>query len=83
MTINGIFTENDGASADLLVVGDRVNSRKLNDFIKNLESEVGKELNCSVMNKKEFDYRYDMYDRFVRDLINDRGDVLIKKVTLW
>jgi len=35
------------------------------------------------MNKKEFDYRYDMYDRFVRDLINDRGDVLIKKVTLW
>jgi len=81
--LNGVFTENYGALADLLIVGDRVNSRKLNDFLKNLEAEVGKELNCAVMNKKEFDYRYDMYDRFVRDLITDKGDVLIKKVILW
>lgn len=83
LLLNGIFTSNEGAAADLLIVGDRINSKKLNNFIKDLEAEVGRELKCAVMTSKEFDYRYDMYDRFVRDLLSEKPDILIQKVKLW
>lgn len=83
LALAGIFTGDETAKADILIVGDKINSRKLNTFFKDLEAEVGKELNCSVMNTREFNYRYDMYDRFVRDLIAGKSEVLINRINLW
>jgi hypothetical protein len=83
LVLGGIFRNNEADGADLLIVGDKINSRKLTTFLKDLEAEVGKELNCASMSAKEFNYRYDMYDRFVRDLINENKDVLINKLNLW
>jgi hypothetical protein len=83
LALAGIFTGDETAKADILIVGDKINSRKLNTFFKDLEAEVGKELNCSVMSTREFNYRYDMYDRFVRDLIAGKSEVLINRINLW
>ena len=83
LALTGVFTGDNTAKADLLIVGDKTNHRKLNNFIKDLEAEVGKELNCAVMTTKEFDYRYDMYDRFVRDLLDGESEILIKRINLW
>ena len=83
LTLGGIFVGDEGAKADLLIVGDKMNPRKLNNFIKDLEAEVGKELNCSTMSTREFNYRYDMYDRFVRDLLSGKSEILINKLNLW
>jgi hypothetical protein len=83
LTLAGIFTGDETAKADILIVGDKINSRKLNTFFKDLEAEVGKELNCSVMSTREFNYRYDMYDRFVRDLLGGKSEVLINRINLW
>ncbi|MFZ5559468.1 MAG: hypothetical protein ACOZAL_01595 [Patescibacteria group bacterium] len=79
----GVFTGDESSRADLLIVGDKINHRRLNNFLKDLEAEVGKELNCAVMTTKEFNYRYDMYDRFVRDLLTGKSEILINKVVLW
>jgi len=81
--LSGIFTNNNNAVADLLIVGNKINQRKLNNLLKDLEAEIGKELNCATMTIKEFDYRYDMYDRFIRDLISDNSEILIQRVRLW
>lgn len=83
LVLTGVFTGDETARADLLIVGDKINQRKLSNFIKDLESEVGKEINCAVMTSKEFDYRYDMYDRFVRDLLEGKCDILVKRIELW
>lgn len=83
LVLTGVFTGDETARADLLIVGSKINQRKLSNFIKDLEAEVGKEINCAVMTIKEFDYRYDMYDRFVRDLLDSNCEILIKKVELW
>ncbi len=83
LALTGVFTGDDTARADLLIIGDKINHRKLNNFIKDLEAEVGKELNCAIMTTKEFDYRYDMYDRFVRDLLDGESEILIKRINLW
>jgi len=71
-----------GSRADLLVVGDSINSRKLNTFIKNLEAEAGTDIRCVAMTTEEFNYRYDMYDRFIRDLLGEKGEFLINKLGL-
>lgn len=81
--LSGVFTGDETAKADLLIVGDKINHRKLTNFIKDLEAEVGKELNCAIMTTKEFNYRYDMYDRFVRDLLSNKSQILINRVNLW
>jgi len=83
LALAGIFTGDETAKADILIVGDKINSRKLNTFFKDLEAEVGKELNCSVMSTREFNYRYDMYDRFVRDLLGGKSEILINRINLW
>lgn len=72
----------DMSRADLLIVGDNINQRKLTTFIKNLEAEAGTDINCVVMTTEEFNYRYDMYDRFVRDLLNEKCEFLINKLGL-
>jgi len=83
LVLGGIFRSNESDEADILIVGDKINQRKFSTFLKDLEAEVGKELNCALMSAKEFNYRYDMYDRFVRDLINENKDILINKLNLW
>jgi len=78
----GVFVNSDTSQADLLIVGDNVKPAKFNNFIKNLEAEIGKEINYSLMTSKEFDYRYDMYDRFIRDLLDFKHEKLINKLKI-
>ena len=80
--LSGVFVGNNTARADLLIVGNNINQRKLNTFIKNVEAEAGTEINCVVMTTEEFNYRYDMYDRFVRDLLDGKNELLINKLGL-
>lgn len=68
--------------ADLLIVGSNINQRRLSNFIKHIEAEAGSEINCVVMETEEFKYRYDMYDRFIRDLLNEKNEILLNKLGL-
>jgi hypothetical protein len=80
--LSGIFTGNDAARADLLVVGDNINQKKFGSLIRDLEAEAGTEINCLVLNVEEFTYRYSMYDRFVRDLLNEKSEILVNKLKI-
>ena len=76
----GIFINSESSRADLLLVGDKLKKARLNNFFSWLESEIGKELNYVVMSTDEFKYRMDMYDRFVRDILEFPHEKLINKL---
>jgi len=78
----GVFINSDTSRADLLIVGNNIKPAKFNNFIKNLEAEVGKEINYALMTTKEFYYRYNMYDRFIRDLLDFKHEKLINKLKI-
>ena len=78
----GVFINSDTSRADILIVGDNIKPAKFNGFIKNLEAEVGKEINHALMTTKEFYYRYDMYDRFIRDLLDFKHEKLVNKLKI-
>lgn len=80
--IGGIFINSENSRADLMIVGDNVRNSKLNRFLQDLEAEVGKELDYAVMTVKEFNYRYGMYDRFVRDMLEFKHEKLINKLRI-
>lgn len=81
--LSGVFINNgDHARIDLLIVGDTLNKRKLSSFLAHTESELGKSIQHTIMDIEEFQYRMDMYDRFLRDILEYPHEKLINKLNL-
>lgn len=78
--IAGVFLNTDNSRVDLFVVGDNISNRKLMNFLAEMESEVGKEIEYAAMDMSEFEYRYHMFDRFVRDILEKPHEKLINKI---
>ena len=81
--VSGIFMNRDNMDptiADLLIVGDDIDRRKLMSFLKSLEAEVGKELKYAVFEKEDFQYRLSMFDRFVWVMLESPHEKLINKL---
>lgn len=76
----GVFIDNPASRVDMLIVGDAFNKSRMRAFIQWLESEIGKELDYVAMSISEFKYRMDMYDRFVRDVLEFPHETLINKL---
>jgi len=70
LIVAGVFIGKEKSRADLLLVADKIKKTLLNQVIKGLEAEIGKELNYVVFDSKEFKYRLDMYDKLVCDIID-------------
>ena len=80
--ISGVFVNTDNARVDIMIVGDHLKNNKLSAFIKDLEAEVGKEIDFVVLSTADFKYRYDMFDRFIKDVLEKPHEKLINKLKL-
>lgn len=80
--LEGIFLGHNGSSIDLFVVADDIDQEKFKHFIAELEAEAGKELNYTLMDTAEFTYRYNMYDRFVRNIMKKQNIKLVNNLSL-
>lgn len=78
--ISGVFLNYPKGRADLLVVGDELSRAKLKHLLENMEAEVGKEINYSIMGSDEFKYRTDMLDKFIMDFLEGPYEEIICKV---
>ncbi|MCR4306348.1 MAG: hypothetical protein NUV42_00085 [Candidatus Yonathbacteria bacterium] len=82
VVLSGIFLGEDSRRIDILVVGDQINKKRLENALKTIESEVGKELQYAAMDTAEFHYRLGMYDKFVRDILDYPHEKLVDKIGL-
>lgn len=80
--LSGIFIDSDSSRVDLLIVGDSIRKQKLTAFLNDLEAEVGKEIDYVVLSTEDFKYRFDMFDRFIRDVLEKPHDKLINKLRI-
>lgn len=88
VALGGIFsqdlaieTQETDPKLDLVVVG-ALKKNKVEGFIKNLESEIGKELNWTLLTQLEFEHRMSMQDKLIRDLFDYPHEFLINKLGL-
>ncbi len=76
--LTGQFTRDQNAEVDMLIVGD-FNQTKLDKYIAELEKKEGKDIRYAAMTKKDFDYRLQVKDRFINEVLHSKRQVLIDK----
>ncbi len=86
-TVSGVFLSSDKEMprqgrnrVDLFVVADDVEKTKLKIALQSIEAEIGKEVVYSVLSLDEFNYRRDMFDKFVYDVLDGPREDIINKV---
>lgn len=81
LVLTGIFVNNPNSLIDILIVG-KVNKIKLVKLIRELEVELGKEINYTVFDGQEFKYRRDITDIFLYGILDSRKLVVIDEIGL-
>ncbi len=76
----GIFIQNWDSRVDLLIVGDDLNLTKIETVIKTIESDIGKEIAYSAFETQDFEYRYGIHDRLVRDVLDYQHVTLVDRL---
>ena len=80
--LTGIFTREDHLSIDLLVVGD-VNRANLAKAMKQIEKQEKKDVRYSSMTVKDYEYRKEVHDRFLADILNAKKTIIINSGRLF
>ena len=81
LVLTGIFVNNPNTLIDILIVG-KINKVKLIKLISELEVELGKEINYTVFDHREFKYRRDITDIFLYGILDSRKLVVIDEIGL-
>jgi hypothetical protein len=79
--LTGQFTRDDTAGVDVLLVGD-LNQAKVARFISELEKAENKELRYVVMALKDLNYRAQIHDRFISNILAAKKQVIINSQEL-
>ena len=79
MALTGIFTGVEGTQTDMLIVG-KVNREKLKRLVSKFHRDFDKRIRYTVMTKKEFDYRNDLTDKFLYNILENRKIVIIDRI---
>lgn len=74
----GQFTRDEASGIDLLIVGN-VNQHALQKYVAQLETQEGKELRYTAMSLADFQYRQQIKDRFVSNIMLSKKQVLVDK----
>ncbi|MGH7142014.1 MAG: transcriptional regulator [Candidatus Saccharimonadales bacterium] len=72
----GQFTRDETAGIDLLIVGE-TNPNAVQKFVSELEEKEGKELRYTVMRLDDFQYRRQVRDRFLSNIIASKKQVMV------
>ncbi|OGD32383.1 hypothetical protein A3C91_05010 [Candidatus Azambacteria bacterium RIFCSPHIGHO2_02_FULL_52_12] len=78
--IAGTLINEQKARADMLIVGNRVSEKKMEKFLRLIESNIGKEIRYVLLTTEEFKYRKNMFDRFILDVLEFPHRKLINKL---
>ena len=74
--LTGQFTRDGRAGVDVLIVGD-INQAKAEKFISELEKSENKELAYTTMPVSTYEYRLQIKDRFINDILEAKKQVII------
>lgn len=80
--LSGIFIQSKNSRLDILVVGDNLNKSVLNNVIRSIEAEIGREILYAFFETPDFKYRLGMYDKLIRDVIDFPHQVILDKINI-
>lgn len=78
--ISGVFIENNESRVDILLVGNNIKKGSLGNIIKSMEAELGRDISYAFFETPDFQYRIEMCDKLVRDIIDYPHSILLNKL---
>jgi len=78
--VTGVLANNLKTRADLLIVGDALNRGKLSEVIKEVEAEIGRELRFTTFSVEEYEYRLNMFDKFIREFFDGPHKIILNRL---
>lgn len=82
LVVSGIFNQEWDSRVDLLIVGDNLKRSYIEKAIKDIESEVGREIKFAAFETTDFEYRLGMFDKLVRDILDYPHAKLVNRLGL-
>ena len=79
LILTGYFVNDQASPIDMLIVG-RVNKVQFIKLMKDLEIELGREINYTLFSNQEYKYRRDMTDIFLYGILEGRKILAINEV---
>lgn len=80
LIIAGALIGDDHGRADLVIVGDNLRRPLVEQAIRGLETDLGRELVYALLETRDFNYRLSASDKFIRDLLEYPHERLINKL---
>jgi predicted transcriptional regulator len=78
--VAGVFIGDPKSRVDVLIVGESINRQKAEKIFEQLAAELGREVIYSIMDVEEYEYRFKMYDKFVRDIMEMEHETVVDKL---
>lgn len=80
LLLSGVFIRKEDQRVDLLVVADGIRPYLFERLMRHVEAEIGKELNYALLTSQDFTYRFNLSDRFIREIFDAPHEILINKL---
>lgn len=78
--VAGVFIQDLDSRVDMLIVGDNLKKGSLENAIRTIESEIGRELNYSAFETADFLYRFGICDKLIRDILDYPHEKILDKI---
>jgi hypothetical protein len=82
LVLAGVFIQRDDSRVDILIVGDDLKRKSIENVLRSIEAEVGKELSYALFETQDFVYRLSVYDKFVRDILDFPHENILDKINV-
>ncbi len=80
--LTGAFVRGSHQQIDIFIVGD-MNKSQLAKIVGDMEKEMNRELNYAAMTIEDFDYRRNLNDRFLTDILDENKIILVDKIGVF
>jgi len=79
LALTGRFVGDENVPTDIIIVG-KLKKKSIERIIKNFEKTIAREINFTIFDKEEFNYRRSVADRFLYSILDSEKIVMIDEI---
>ncbi|MBU6431412.1 MAG: hypothetical protein KGJ58_01250 [Patescibacteria group bacterium] len=80
LIVAGVFIQDPDSRVDILIVGDNLRKFALENAVKTIESEIGREINYTAFETADFLYRLGVCDKLIRDILDYKHEKILDRI---
>lgn len=78
--VAGVFIQDGDSRVDMLIVGDNLKKNVVENAVKMIESEIGREITYASFETSDFQYRLGICDKLIRDILDYKHETILDKI---